>query len=95
MQCASDRDNYVRINWDNIEPAMQFNFDKVDAAEFSQFGVPYDFTSVMHYTDDAFAIDRNVPVMVSLTDDKIRPDDEMWSWQDIERINRAFCGKPW
>jgi Astacin (Peptidase family M12A) len=94
MHCASDRDNYVRINLDNVEPAAQHNFDKVSITDYSQFGVPYDFTSVMHYEDDAFAMNPNVPTMVSLTGDKIRPDDTMWSWMDVERINRAFCGKP-
>jgi Astacin (Peptidase family M12A) len=67
MHSASERDNYVRINFDNVPEDRWHNFNKVSATDFSQFGVPYDFTSVMHYTAYSFAIDPNVPTIESLT----------------------------
>ncbi|MFN0037262.1 MAG: M12 family metallopeptidase [Saprospiraceae bacterium] len=45
-QSRPDRDNYVRINWNNILPRRANNFGKLSRA----FGVcSYDFRSIMHY----------------------------------------------
>lgn len=44
-----DRDDYVQIYWDNVEPGMESNFDKVNPAHWDNFGTPYDLLSVMHY----------------------------------------------
>jgi hypothetical protein len=55
-QSRSDRDTYVTINWDNIIPDEEHNFDKHDEA--SHYG-PYDFDSLMHYSACAFSIDDN------------------------------------
>jgi hypothetical protein len=42
-----------------------------------------------------FAKDPSIPTIVALGGEAIRPNEDTWSWNDIERINRAFCGKPW
>ncbi len=68
-QSRSDRDTYVRINWDNIDPNERFNFDREDGS--GRYG-PYDFDSVMHYDQFAFAIDRRVPTITVL------PPNEEW-----------------
>jgi hypothetical protein len=51
-QSRSDRDSFVQINWGNIESGKAYNFDRHDEA--SHFG-PYDFDSVMHYSQDSFS----------------------------------------
>eukprot|EP00795_Rhopilema_esculentum_P010741 gene10741-19526_t len=49
-QSRRDRDNYVNVlNW-NISPANLYNFDKTKKYEAETFGVPYDYSSIMHYT---------------------------------------------
>nr|BBG28496.1 hatching enzyme [Rhabdoblennius nitidus] len=48
----SDRDSYVRINWNNITPQSAFNFNKDDT---NNLGVSYDYTSIMHYGRTAFS----------------------------------------
>jgi len=53
-QCRSDRDNYVVVNYQNIQPGKAFNFDRNPAS--SNIGA-YDFYSVMHYWNKAFSID--------------------------------------
>jgi len=45
-QSRPDRDNYVRLNFENIEDEEENNFDKHEDA--GQYG-HYDFDSVMHY----------------------------------------------
>lgn len=47
-QMRSDRDDYVVINWKNILNEREINFAKETKYENNR-GVPYDYTSVMHY----------------------------------------------
>jgi Astacin (Peptidase family M12A) len=89
MQSASDRDNFVRVLWDNINPEEAHNFEKYPSTMISQFGVPYDFTSVMHYGAYDFSI-NGLPTLEALTGNEIRPSNT-WSWWDIERLNNVYC----
>ena len=63
-QSREDRDDFIRIIWDNIIPDMQFNFSQhiVDGDDVG----PYDYCSIMHYDAWAFSIDdktRNKPTI--------------------------------
>ncbi|XP_014674941.1 PREDICTED: zinc metalloproteinase nas-4-like [Priapulus caudatus] len=49
-----DRDNWVEIIWDNIEPGFEHNFKKYDVATVTQFSEMYDYYSIMHYSAYAF-----------------------------------------
>ncbi|XP_015803588.1 low choriolytic enzyme-like [Nothobranchius furzeri] len=51
----SDRDNYVRINWNNIMESAGVNFRKMNT---DNLNTPYDYSSVMHYGRTAFGIRR-------------------------------------
>ena len=48
-QTRPDRDSFVRINYQNIQPNTQFNFQRYTTNTVNNFGVPYDYRSVMHY----------------------------------------------
>ncbi|CAF1665210.1 unnamed protein product [Adineta ricciae] len=50
-----DRDAWVRINWGNISPGTQSNFNKYSAGEVDTFNYPYDYGSIMHYHSTAFS----------------------------------------
>lgn len=54
-----DRDKFVRIYTQNIEPGMVYNFDKVNNREFGNFDTPYDYYSLMHYEPVSFPYDFN------------------------------------
>ncbi|BHF76114.1 Bone morphoproteintic protein 1 [Sparganum proliferum] len=54
-QSRPDRDNYVQIFTQNIQPSNLFNFDKMSYKEVDSLGEPYDFNSIMHYHSSAFA----------------------------------------
>lgn len=54
-QNRHERDDYVRIQFQNIQPKAVGNFDKASAASTVDFGVPYDYGSVMHYSSSAFS----------------------------------------
>lgn len=55
MHSHAERDQYVTIVWDNINRNVYDNFEKVNPRRFSNFGTPYDYHSVMHYTPTAFS----------------------------------------
>ena len=44
-----DRDQYIRINWDNIHWSRMFNFNKLPTKEIDSMNVSYDYRSIMHY----------------------------------------------
>merc|ERR1711934_525870 len=54
-QSRTDRDDHVKINLENIIDGDQHNFVKKSESEVSEFGLPYDFESVMHYSDTAYS----------------------------------------
>ncbi len=58
-QSRSDRDSYVKIIWANILPGKEFNFDQhIDPRHEDRFGGrvgAYDYDSIMHYNEYAFA----------------------------------------
>jgi len=61
-QSASDRDNFVTIVPSNIQPDALHNFDIRPNANLTSF---YDYLSVMHYRDNAFAIDPSSPTIIT------------------------------
>lgn len=50
-QSRQDRDNFIRIIKANINPRMFYNFNKHVS---TTYGEPYDYVSVMHYSNRAF-----------------------------------------
>ena len=53
-QSRGDRDNYINIHWNNVQPGMEHNFNKYDHFR-TVYG--YDYSSVMHYDWYAFSKD--------------------------------------
>ena len=62
-QSREDRDRFVRINWANIDPAMQHNFSQ-HIADGDDLGA-YDYCSIMHYPGTAFSTNGQ-PTIVPL-----------------------------
>lgn len=54
QQSSSERDNFIKINWENIRRGREHNFNKYNETVVSNFNVSYDYTSVMHYSSKAF-----------------------------------------
>ena len=45
-QSRPDRDQFVKIDWDNVDPELVQNFEKLVAQEYIDLGTPYDYKSV-------------------------------------------------
>ena len=81
------RDAYVRINWSNIEPGMEHNFDKLNTRTTTD----YDFRSIMHYARNAFST-TNDPTIVahSSTNDALMGQRGQLSERDIISVMRVY-----
>lgn len=50
QQSAADRDKFVKINWENIVDGHEGNFNKFDSDKITNYGIEYDYNSIMHYS---------------------------------------------
>lgn len=55
MQNAFDRDNYIKVMWENMDPRDYGAFDKVNPNDWSHWGTTYDYVSIMHYEARTFS----------------------------------------
>ncbi|XP_037940555.1 zinc metalloproteinase nas-13-like [Teleopsis dalmanni] len=70
-QSRTDRDEYVEINYDNIPRKFWPQFMKSSNAITSTYNISYDYNSMMHYSQFAFAIDPNVPTILARDGEKL------------------------
>ena len=65
-QSRADRNNFVTINWANIQAGMAFNFQTyIQQSQDGQDMFDYDFNSIMHYSSFAFSA-NNQPTITRL-----------------------------
>lgn len=57
-QSAPNRDDYITINWDNIEKGKENNFVKYGSNSVTDFDIEYDMLSIMHYGAFYFSANR-------------------------------------
>jgi hypothetical protein len=48
-QSRPDREDYVKIIYENIKPDMITNFEYYPPSIINTFGFPYDYSSIMHF----------------------------------------------
>lgn len=90
MHNHADRDNYVRIFWDNIDRVYHHAFFIVDPDWFDNFGTPYDLRSIVHYARWAFShngADTIQPLNMNYID--IIGQTQLSSG-DVLRLNRMY-----
>jgi len=55
MHSSPDRDNFVTIQTQNINPSAISNFRATSSSSYWNFGTTYDYNSIMHYGNKAFS----------------------------------------
>jgi hypothetical protein len=90
-QKRSDRDDFVEINWDNIQQGTENNFVKLPPALIDLLGTDYDYESVMHYGAYGFAVDPAIPTIIPHDPDAEIGQRITLSALDIERV-QIFYG---
>ncbi|RXN05927.1 high choriolytic enzyme 1-like protein [Labeo rohita] len=87
-QTRSDRDQYVKINWENISPDMAYNFQRQNT---NNQNTPYDYGSVMHYGRTAFSIQPGLETITPIPDGTVEIGQRQgMSNTDILRINKLY-----
>ncbi|XP_034536792.1 low choriolytic enzyme-like isoform X2 [Notolabrus celidotus] len=86
-QTRSDRDQHVRILFENVIRGMEFNFRRIDT---NNLNTPYDYNSVMHYS--RFAFSRNgQPTILPIPNNNVAIGRAtQMSPTDILRVNRLY-----
>ena len=54
-QSRTDRDQFVKINFENIQPGKEHNFKSYSTSVIYDLDAPYDYCSIMHYSAKAFS----------------------------------------
>lgn len=87
-----DRDQHVKIIYDNILPGHEVNFKKVYT---ETFGLPYDVGSVMHYGARGFCADCSRNTIEAIRLETLEQVHHMgqrldMSAADVARVNRLY-----
>lgn len=90
-QSRSDRDNYIVINWKNIDKSMRMQFDKQKTTNELE---PYDYKSVMQYPSWGFSIRPYEKITMAtknpLYQYLIDEERQGLTFKDIKVINRLY-----
>uniref|UniRef100_A0A3B3TLP5 Metalloendopeptidase n=1 Tax=Poecilia latipinna TaxID=48699 RepID=A0A3B3TLP5_9TELE len=86
-QVRIDRDQYIRVLFQNIKPEQKFNFWKV---ETNNMGSPYDYNSVMHYKKYAFS--KNGRPTIAARSRRVHSFGNSYGMSntDINRVNKLY-----
>ncbi|XP_072291317.1 hatching enzyme 1.2-like isoform X2 [Eucyclogobius newberryi] len=86
-QCRSDRDQYIKVLWHNIQSGLAYAFDKIQTLNQN---TPYDYNSVMQYHKYAFS-GNNQPTMQPIPNANVDfGRATQMSQNDILRVSRLF-----
>ncbi|KAM6943546.1 hatching enzyme 1.2-like [Xenentodon cancila] len=86
-QVRSDRDSYVQILTQNIQPGMEHNFNKVAT---NNLGTPYDFNSVMEYGNRAFSKNGEPTILSKADPNLVFGKARDMSANDIARVKKLY-----
>jgi hypothetical protein len=92
-QSREDRDSFVRINWENIDPDRRHNFNQ-HITDGDDYG-PYDYGSIMHY--GMFAFSNNGPTIEPLQDGVTIGQRDALSPGDVDAVHAMYglTGNQW
>lgn len=90
-----DRDNYICIEWQNIQPKFRFAYDIAGGKQ----NIPrrrdifnYDYDSIMHYSNTAFSSNGKVTIITKdVSKQKTIGRKKGFSPNDIKKINELYC----
>lgn len=95
-QSRYDRDQYVEIMWENIQPGKEHNFNKYNLNRIDYLNEVYDLESIMHYGRTSFSIENGKPTIRAIGDpNKQLGQRNGFSKTDIAQINALYdCSGP-
>ncbi|XP_033220828.1 seminal metalloprotease 1-like [Belonocnema kinseyi] len=85
-QMRPDRDDHIKIVWDNIKEHDVFNFRRLSNEIVTTYGLPYDYDSIMHYSMTAFAKNKSKPSIIPLKQTTPIGQRDHLSLSDIKKL---------
>jgi len=89
-QSRPDRDQNVRIIWNNIQSDMRYNFNKFTTSTIDSLGTPYDFQSMMHYGSTAFGRGRMTIQTIDPSKQRLIGQRNGFSQIDIQQLGLMY-----
>ncbi|CAK9810731.1 Zinc metalloproteinase nas-4 [Anthophora quadrimaculata] len=103
-QSRFERDQYISIQWNNILNGHDSNFEKASKETTDDFGIGYDYGSVMHYSSYAFSKNGKPTIIPKIANGYFNVADkysqgnariklgqrEGFSKRDIQKIRRMY-----
>ncbi|XP_055373692.1 hatching enzyme 1.2-like [Condylostylus longicornis] len=88
-QTRHERDNYITIQYNNINKSFLHNFDKTSPSQANAFGTPYDYGSIMHYSAYAFS-SNGQPTIIPKQKVSVMGQRNGFSEYDVMKINLMY-----
>lgn len=89
-QSRSDRDRFIQVNFANIKKNNAYNFNKYSIYNLDNLGMPYNYWSVMHYSNYAFSRNKK-PTLISKIYPRLRfGQRKQLSHLDVYQINKLY-----
>lgn len=89
-QSRPDRDKYVEIFWENIDPDNAYNFNRYSHEHADVLGVGYDYNTIMHYGKYAFSMNGKVTMQAVGNSDLQLGQMNTLDATDIIQINALY-----
>ncbi|XP_075151206.1 seminal metalloprotease 1-like [Haematobia irritans] len=86
---SPDRDDYIVVNWENIIPGKEHVFHKLSNDTITDFGVGYDYESIMHYGRKGFTVNGMETITPLDTSANIGQREHL-SEKDIAKLNIMY-----
>jgi Astacin (Peptidase family M12A) len=87
-QSREDRDDHIKINWDNIKEDQKHNFGIVKRSNFGE----YNLTSIMQYGSYSFS-KNNQPTMTTIDGEVFEQNIKYFTKGDAEAVNNFYSFK--
>ncbi|XP_060806699.1 zinc metalloproteinase nas-4 isoform X1 [Amyelois transitella] len=92
-QSRPERDDFVTVWYSNVKPGSENNFKKADKQSVNDYGVGYDYNSVMHYSEYAFSKNRQKTIEPKVGGFKLGQREGL-SRGDVKKVNAMYnCKK--
>ncbi|KAK9302728.1 hypothetical protein QLX08_005348 [Tetragonisca angustula] len=92
QQSAANRDEWVKINWENIQSGKEHNFNKYDNDTVTDYGISYDYGSVMHYSSYAFS-KNDEPTIIPIKEEAELGQRKGLSGKDTQKLEKMYKGE--
>ncbi|XP_060067881.1 dorsal-ventral patterning tolloid-like protein 1 [Ylistrum balloti] len=89
-----DRDQYIQVHMDNVQDDVRKSFKRLTSNNTNQFGFPYDFHSITHYGQYAYAKNTSLPTITTNVTEVGFGENTVLSYYDVRKVQMLYsCAK--